>query len=373
MSELQVRAAVLRTAGQPMQVEMVSIRPPAAGEVRVRIEATGVCHSDLSLALGILDQPTPAVLGHEACGTVIEVGDGVDDLRIGQRVILLYHVPCRHCAFCLRGEAHLCSHGADRGTVPYGRTSDGLDLYPGLGVGSFAEETVVTRPAVIPVPDDIDTDTAALLGCAVITGVGAAVNTAGVQPGSSVIVLGLGGVGLSAVQGARLAGAAVIIAVDRNPDKAQAARRAGAHHFVLADSHAKSRIRTLTSGTGADHVFDCVGSSPTIRQAWSLSRRGGAVCVVGIGGKDDLVELSALELFYFARTIRGCFEGSVDPNRDMPRFFGWVRAGDLDIGSMITGRVGLAQLNEALEAQARGQGIRTLIEPALDPRRQPDG
>jgi S-(hydroxymethyl)glutathione dehydrogenase/alcohol dehydrogenase len=359
----EVRAAVLRGPDAPIEVETIRLRDPGPGDLRVRIDVTGVCHSDLSLARGVLAQPVPAVLGHEACGTVLETGAEVHDLVVGQRVVLLWITPCGRCVYCGRGEAHLCATGSSRASEPYVVDAAGEPVYAGLTVGSFAEQTVLPRAAVAPVPDDIDSATAALLGCAMTTGVGAVTKTVGVRAGESVLVLGLGGVGLSAVQGARLAGASPVIAVDRNPDKAAAARAGGADHFLVADDDARKVIRALTGGHGVDHAFDCVGSSRTIRDAWSASRRGGSVCIVGIGGKDDTVSFSALELFHFARTLRGCVAGSLDAGADLPDYFDWVRRGELDPAVMVTGYGGLAQVPEALDALARGEGVRTLIRP----------
>jgi S-(hydroxymethyl)glutathione dehydrogenase/alcohol dehydrogenase len=361
-----VRAALLRTVGEPMSVETIHLRAVGPGDVRVRIERTGVCHSDLSLARGMLSQPLPAVLGHEACGTVVEVGEGVTDVAEGQRVILLWITPCRECFHCEHGEPHLCTTGAQRAGEPYAVTGQGEQVFPGLGVASFAEQTVVPGAAVVPVPDDIDTADAALLGCAVTTGVGAVTTTAQVTPGASVLVIGLGGVGLSVVQGARLAGAARIVAVDRNPGKADAARTAGATDFVPADEKTKKAVRGLTEGRGADFAFDCVGSSRTIRDMWSMTRRGGSCTVVGVGGKDDMVSFSALELFHFARTLRGCVAGSLDAAHDLPRYFAWVRSGELDLRPLVTGHGGLGEIDRAFAEMAEGRGIRTVVAPAGD-------
>ncbi|GAA5114561.1 alcohol dehydrogenase catalytic domain-containing protein [Pseudonocardia adelaidensis] len=358
-----VRAAVLREAGAPMSVETIRLRAVGPGDVRVRIETTGVCHSDLSLATGKLAQPLPAVLGHEACGTVVETGSEVTDLAAGQRVILLWITPCRQCFACTNGQPHLCENGSSRAGEPYALTEDGLPVYPGLTVGSFAEQTVVPRGALVPVPDDIDAADAALLGCAVMTGVGAATHTAHVTEGSSVLVVGLGGVGLSVLQGARLAGATTIVAVDRNRDKEEPAAAAGATHFVPADDTTKKAVRGLTGGRGADFTFDCVGSSRTIRDAWGLTRRGGTTVIVGIGGTDDTVQFSPLELFHFARTLKGCVAGSVDAEADLPRFFDWVREGRLDLRGLVTGHGALADVDHALDELAAGRGVRTLLTP----------
>ncbi|MDT7578926.1 MAG: S-(hydroxymethyl)glutathione dehydrogenase / alcohol dehydrogenase, partial [Pseudonocardiales bacterium] len=284
-----VRAAVLRAVGEPMTVETIHLKAVGPDDVRVRIDRTGVCHSDLSLARGLLQQPLPAVLGHEACGTIVELGESVVDLGVGQRVVLLWITPCRHCFHCTHGESHLCSNGSRRTMEPHAMTGQGEPVFPGLTVGAFAEQTVVPRDAVVAVPDDISTEDAALLGCAVTTGVGAVIKTAEVTSGSSVLVNGLGGVGLAVLQGARLAGASTIIAVDRNTEKEPAALAAGAHHFVPADQDTKNAVRELTAKRGADFAFDCAGSSRTIRDMWSLTRRGGTCTVVELG--ESVVDL----------------------------------------------------------------------------------
>ncbi|WP_240812643.1 Zn-dependent alcohol dehydrogenase [Streptomyces sp. DASNCL29] len=358
-----VLAAVVRAPGDPMRVERIRLRDVGPSDIRVRIDATGVCHSDLSLARGVLAQPLPAVLGHEACGTVLEAGAEVTDLAEGDRVILLWITPCGTCAFCLLGESHLCANGSARTQDPYAIDEHGSPVYPGLTVGSFAEQTVVPATAAVKVPDDISTGDAALLGCAVTTGVGAVTKTAAVTRGSSVLVIGLGGVGLAAVQGARLAGASTVIAVDRNSDKAELAARLGADHFVVADENTKKAIKGLTGKLGVDYAFDCVGSARTIRDAWSMTRRGGTACIVGIGGKDDTVTFNALELFHHARTLVGCVAGSLNAHTDLPRYFDHVRQGKLDLSAMVTGSGTLLDVEPALKEMAAGRGIRTLIAP----------
>jgi S-(hydroxymethyl)glutathione dehydrogenase/alcohol dehydrogenase len=358
-----VRAAVLRDTSSPVTVQQIRLRDVGPDEVRVRIDATGVCHSDLSLARGKLAQPTPAVLGHEACGTVLETGAGVGTVRPGDRVLLLWISPCGECFFCRHGEPHLCEHGADRSSEPYAIDEHGQPIYPGLGIGSFAEQTVVRSNAVVPVPADIPAADAALLGCAVTTGVGAAMKVARVRPGSSVLVLGLGGVGLSTVLGARLAGARQVLAVDRNPERAALAARVGADEFLLADDGLRREVRTLT-GHGADYTFDCVGSAATVRTAWSLARRGGTVCVVGIGGKDEMVQFSALELFHFARTLVGCVGGSLDAAADLPRYFDWIRNGTLDLSALATGTAGIEEVERCFADLEQGRTVRTLLTPA---------
>ena len=363
----KIRAAVLRSQEEPISVETIWLREVGPNDVRVRIDITGVCHSDLSLARGKLVQPLPAVLGHEASATILEVGAEVDGLNVDDRVIPLWNAPCRTCFYCLHGEPHLCEWAASRSREPHAEDADGNPVYPGLTVGSFAEQTVVPATTVVQIPSDISDSDAALLGCAVTTGVGAVTNTMKVQPNASVLVLGLGGVGVSVVRGAVLAEAREIIAVDRNPNKEAIARAAGATAFLIAGDQLRKEVKALTEGRGADYAFDCVGSGATVRDAWSLTRRGGAACVVGIGSKDEPIAFNPLELFHFARSLTGCVAGSLDPARDLPTYFEWLRNGDLDLAEMVTARGTLEQVEHALHKLEAGDGVRTLLHPNEDP------
>lgn len=358
-----VRAVVLPAVGTPVEVREVTLPEPGPGQVQVRLAAAGVCHSDLSLSDGTLRQAVPAVLGHEGAGTVTAVGGGVTRVAPGDRVLLNWAPPCRACWWCRHGEPHLCEHALDAAGAPYAALPDGTPLFPGLGTGAFAEETVVPERACIPLPDDAPLDVAALLGCAVLTGVGAVLNAARVQPGESVLVLGLGGVGLSALQGARIAGAAPILAVDVSPAKEGLARTLGATEFLVAGDDLAKRVRGLTDGRGVDHAIECVGRGSTIRAAWSATRRGGRTTVVGIGRKDDPVPLSALEVFHFARTLSGCVFGSSDPDRDVPILLEHWRAGRLDLEALATHRVGLDGVEAAFARMRAGEGGRTLVLP----------
>jgi S-(hydroxymethyl)glutathione dehydrogenase / alcohol dehydrogenase len=357
------RAAVIRATGQPMTVETVELRAPGPGEVLVRVAAASLCHSDLSLATGVLAQPMPAVLGHEAAGTVAELGSGVSGLSVGDPVLLLWNPPCRACWFCTHGEPHLCEHAADRAASPYGWDDTGTPVYPGLSTAAFAEYTVVAANQCHPLPEDIPLDLAALLGCAVTTGVGAVLTTAGVRPGESVVVVGLGGVGLSAVAGAAIAGAEPIIAVDRVAEKLDLAMAFGASNAVAVDADVRAAVRELTGGRGADHVFDCVGVAATIKNSWKLARRGGTLTVVGIGGKSDVVEFTALEIFYFARRILPCVNGSLDAARDLPGYFDHVRSGRLDLRAMVSRETGLDGIADGFEDLAAGRVARVLVRP----------
>ncbi|GAA4957856.1 Zn-dependent alcohol dehydrogenase [Streptomonospora halophila] len=356
-----VNAAVVSGTGAPPRIERVTLDEPGPGQVRVRLAAAGVCHSDLSLADGVLPQTLPAVLGHEGAGTVEAVGPGVRGVRVGTPVVLNWTPPCRACWFCENGEPYLCEHGLDAAQRRYGVLSDGGAVYPGLGTAAFAEATVVPANAVVPMPEGVDAATAALLGCAVLTGWGAVTNTAGLAPGQSAAVIGLGGVGLAALQAAALAGADPVIAVDASPAKRDLATALGATHFLEAGEGLAGEVRALTGGRGADHAFEVVGSSATIRAAWDISRRGGSVTVVGAGALQDTVGFSALEIFHQARTLRGCFYGSCDPDRDVPRVAEHVRRGGLDLATMITDEVGLDGLPDAFQRMRAGKGGRTLI------------
>lgn len=357
-----VRAAVVLDAEGEVVVSDIDVPQEGPGEVRVRIAAAGVCHSDLSFTNGTLTPRFPVVLGHEASGTVVAVGSGVTSVAPGDRVVLNWAPACRECWFCTNGEPWLCKQVERAGVVtPRGSLADGSPLNVALGVGAFAEQVVVPQHAVVPLPDGVPLDLAALLGCAVLTGVGAVRHTARVRPGSSVAVIGMGGIGLSAVAGAKLAGASTVIGVDVSPDKEQYARSQGATDFVVPGESLPKQIRGLTEGRGADHVFECVGRAATIRSAWESTRRGGECTVVGVGRRDDLVSLSALEIFHFARTLRSSVYGSSDPERDIPALCDAVRDGSLDLAALVTHRVGLDDIPEAFDRMRRGVGARTVV------------
>ncbi|QLH20823.1 Zn-dependent alcohol dehydrogenase [Streptomyces sp. Rer75] len=363
------RAAVLPALGTPLSVQDIEIPDPGPAQVRVRLAAAGVCHSDLSLSDGTLRQPVPAVLGHEGSGTVTAVGDGVTGIAPGDAVILNWAPSCGRCHYCGLGEPWLCAKAGDAAALPYATlTADGSALYPGLGTAAFAEETVVPAHAVLPLPDGVPLTDGALLGCAVLTGYGAVHHSAQIRPGESVAVFGLGGVGLAVLQAARLAGAGTIVAVDVSPAKEELARAAGATEFVLTgtgdgtgDAGPAKRIRALTGGHGADVAIECVGRADTIRAAWSATRRGGRTTVVGIGGKDQQVTFSALELFYFGRTLSGCVYGNSDPARDLPVLAEHIRAGRLDPSALVTERIGLDGIPAAFDAMLAGRGGRALV------------
>lgn len=364
-----VQAAVLPAVGRRLSVTGIILPQPGPGQVRVKLAAAGVCHSDLSLADGTLAQPAPAVLGHEGAGTVVSVGEGVTAVAPGQPVVLNWAPSCGTCHFCAElTEPWLCARANAATTVPYARAAAdapgitaGQELYPGLTVAAFAEQTVVPEHAVLPLPDGVALADGALLGCAVLTGYGAVHHSARVRPGESVLVVGTGGVGLAVIQAARIAGASRIVAVDVSAAKEDLARAAGATDFLTSGERTAREVRQLTGGLGADVAIECAGRAETIRAAWSATRRGGRTTVVGIGGKDQRVDFSALEIFYTARTLTGCVYGNSEPARDLPVLAGHVRAGRLDLSALVTEHIALADVPAAVAAMSEGRGGRAVV------------
>ncbi|MET9428203.1 MULTISPECIES: Zn-dependent alcohol dehydrogenase [unclassified Streptomyces] len=356
-----VRAAVLPAIGAPLEITGIELPEPGPGQVRVRLAAAGVCHSDLSLSNGTMRVPVPAVLGHEGAGTVLAVGEGVTHVAPGDGVVLNWAPSCGSCHPCSLGEVWLCADALSGAGSVYAVTEDGTELHPGLNVAAFAEETVVAANCVLPVPDGVPLVDAALLGCAVLTGWGAVHHSARVRAGESVVVFGVGGVGLATLQAARIAGAGPLIAVDVSPEKEELARRAGATEYVVASETTAKEIRKLTGGHGADVAIECVGRAATIRTAWDSTRRGGRTTVVGIGGKDQQVTFNALEIFHWGRTLSGCVYGNSNPAEDLPLLAGHIRAGRLDLGALVTERIALDGIPAAFENMIAGKGGRALV------------
>ncbi|GIH06204.1 alcohol dehydrogenase [Rhizocola hellebori] len=357
-----MRAAVLRSIDDNEIVirDDVELLAPGPGQVRVKIKAAGICHSDLSARRGDLPQPVPAILGHEAAGEVIEVGEDIADLSVGDRVILNWMSSCGRCASCRRGEPHLCLNHLMRAYSRPQFRLDGAPVFGLSGIGGFAEETVLSRGGVVKIDDDVPYEIAALIGCGVMTGVGAVLNTAKVTPGSTVVVIGCGGVGLSAVQGARIAGAGAIVAVDTVPAKLETAKRFGATH-AAGPAGLSDIAEAVTGGEGFDYAFEAAGSPQAIRSAWGAARRGGTVVVVGAGRMDEVVEFSPFELMFDAKTLVGSLFGSANPKLDYPRLLELWREGRLDLVGMISHRIRLEDVNAALGALGRGDVIRQVI------------
>ncbi|MFF3642029.1 Zn-dependent alcohol dehydrogenase [Streptomyces sp. NPDC002564] len=357
-----MRAAVLHETGQEKleildDIETVGFGP---GKVRIRVRATGLCHSDLSAMNGVLPQPAPFIPGHEGAGEIVDVGDGVTGLAQGDRVLLCWLPACGACPACKRGQTQLCLAGfMNAGTPNFKRP--GGDVFGFAGTGTFAEEVVVDAGCAVPIPDDVPFDIAALIGCGVTTGLGAAINTADVAAGSSVAVIGCGGVGISAIQGARLKGAAQIVAVDPVASRREAALTFGATEAVAPDELADATQR-ITAGEGFDYVFEVVGKSATARIAYETTRRGGTLCVVGAGAMDDHLQLNMFELFFDEKRILPSMYGGGDVLTSYERAIALWRAGRIDLAGLITHRVQLAEVNEALDQMRTGVALRTCIE-----------
>lgn len=356
-----MRGAVIWEAGGPFEVRSdVARRTPGAGEVAVRIKAAGVCQTDISLSGGAFGQSMPVILGHEGAGEIVELGPGGSEHAVGDRVLITWVPPCGRCYNCLRHETYICSNrkrsteqGADSRL-----TVGGTQVQVGLGTATFSEETVVPAAAVLPLPADIPFEYAALLGCAVPTGFGAAVNSAKVEPGDSVLVIGCGAVGLSALQGARIAGAAELVAVDPFETRREIALQLGATHAVGPEDDAS---QALYAAPGFDVVIDAVARSSTIKSAWSYARRGGRIVIVGAGRPDDLVEFSAQDLFHDEKRLIGSYYGSSDMRRELPRLVALWRAGRLDLARMVDDVVDLEKINDAVARQRAGTSLRTML------------
>ncbi|MEK9523071.1 Zn-dependent alcohol dehydrogenase [Streptomyces venezuelae] len=356
-----IRAAVLPAVGAPLEITGIELPEPGPGQVRVRLAAAGVCHSDLSLSNGTMRVPVPAVLGHEGAGTVVSVGEDVTHVAPGDHVVLNWAPSCGSCHPCSLGEVWLCADALTGTANLHARTRDGRDLHPGLNVAAFAEETVVAGNCVLPAPEGVPLTDAALLGCAVLTGWGAVHHSARVRAGETVAVFGVGGVGLATLQAARIAGASTIVAVDVSPEKETLARAAGATEYVVASETTAKEIRKLTGGHGVDVAVECVGRAVTIRTAWESTRRGGRTTVVGIGGKDQQVAFNALEIFHWGRTLAGCVYGNSNPAVDLPVLADHIRAGRFDLGALVTERITLDGIPGAFENMLAGKGGRALV------------
>jgi len=363
-----MRAALLEAPESPLRIAEVELEPPGRGEVEVRITHSGVCHTDLSYIEGRIPAPYPIVLGHEVSGVVESVGSPDTGLAEGMKVILTSRPPCRRCYWCIRGEVHLCAESTAMlgGTYPDGGTRlslDGQPVFRGIVLAGFAERTVVPAAAAIPVPDDTDLVTASIVGCAVLTGVGAALNTARVTPGSTVMVVGLGGVGVSIIQGARIAGASCIIGVDPVETRRHQAMLFGATDVVDPTEYpVHNAARDLTGGIGVDFGFDAVGRSAIVESLLKASRKGGMTVVVGLPRADETFSVGGLGLNLYEKKLIGCYLGSADPRREYGRLLDLAGAGLLDLDAMVTGIRPFAEINDAFDDMRSGRGLRTVLE-----------
>jgi Zn-dependent alcohol dehydrogenase len=372
---MKVRGAVLREMGieppyadsRPLEVAELELDGPGPGELLVDVRAAGLCHSDLSVIDGSRPRVMPMVLGHEAAGVVAEVGPGVSALAPGDHVVLAFVPSCGHCAPCRSGRAALCEPGAAAnaaGTLLRGekrfRDGDGTELNHHLGVSAFTERIVVSENSATRIDPELPFELAALFGCAVLTGVGAVVNCAGVRPGESVAVFGLGGVGLAALLGARAAGAATIVAVDLVDEKLDLARELGASAAIRAGEGAVDAVREATSG-GASHAIETVGSERVLADAYAATGRGGTTVTVGLPHPDRILAIQAVSLVAEERTLRGSYLGSCVPSRDIPRFVELHRAGLLPVERLLSDRLSLEELNAGFDRLARGEAVRQVV------------
>ncbi len=372
---MRIQAAVLRQPGleppyahsKPLEITELDLSSPSRGEVLVKIAAAGLCHSDLSVIDGSRPRPVPMALGHEAAAVVEDVGEGVTDLKAGDHVVLVFVPSCGRCGPCAAGRPALCEPGARAnaaGTLLSGERRLSFHAEPVnhlLGVSAFATHAVVARESCVKIDPDLPLELAALFGCAVLTGVGAVVNTAKLEPGQSVAVVGLGGVGLSVVLGARLAGARQIVAVDLSDDKLAFAAKLGATQTINAGSaDAVAEIRRI-SGAGVDVAFEMAGSVPALELAYAATARGGATVTAGLPHPDKRMSLSPLALVAEERTLKGSYVGSSVPQRDVPRMIGLFRAGRLPVDQLLTHRLKLEEINEGFDRLREGVGVRQVV------------
>ena len=373
---MRIRAAVLREMGlptpyaqsRPLEICEVELDDPGPGEMLVKIGAAGLCHSDLSVIDGSRPRPMPMVLGHEAAGTVVAIGSGVERFQAGDRIAVAFVPACGGCRPCQQGRAALCEPGAaanGAGTLLSGErrlrdVGSGEALHHHLGVSAFADHAVVAPESAIPIPDDLPFELAALFGCAVLTGVGAVVNAAHLSPDDTVAIFGLGGVGMSAVLGARLAGAKTILAVDPVASKLELARQIAGATPVAAGADVVDRVRSETDG-GADYVIETVGNADVLAQAYAATRRGGSTITVGLPHPDRMLTIPAVSLAAEERTLRGSYLGSSVPTRDVPRFIDHYRDGRLPVEQLLSHRLSLEEINEGFDRLARGEAVRQVV------------
>jgi Zn-dependent alcohol dehydrogenase len=373
---MKVRGAVLREMGRPapyaaskpLSIESMTLQPPGTDEICVRVLAAGLCHSDLSVIDGSRPRPMPMLLGHEATGEVVELGAGVRDLNVGDRVVFSFVPMCGHCDPCAAGRPVLCEPGAlanARGLLLGGgshwQDANDQPVLHHLGVSGFAEYVVVSAHSAVRIDPHLPAEIAALFGCAVMTGVGAVVNTARVMPGESVAVFGLGGVGLSAVLGARATSAYPLIAVDVVEEKLALARELGASHCLRADgADVVAAIRDI-SHSGVQHAIESVGSEQVLAQAYAATRRGGTTITVGLPAPHRMFSVPAVSLVAEERTLKGSYMGSAVPSRDIPRYIALYQAGRLPVDRLLTHRLALDDINEGFDRLARAEGIRQVV------------
>ena len=373
---MKVRAAVLNAMGatapyaksKPLTIEEVELRPPGPGEILVRMGAAGLCHSDLSVINGDRPRPTPMALGHEAAGVVEALGPGVDDLKKGDHVVLVFVPSCGHCNPCAEGRPALCEPGAaanTAGTLLSGERRifrpDGKPVHHHMGCSAFAEAAVVSRRSVVKIDPDLALDEAALFGCAVLTGVGAVVNTGQIRAGSTVAVVGLGGVGLASVLGAVASGARAVVAVDLSDEKLTLAKALGATHtFNAADADLVIKVKEATKG-GVDYAIEMAGSTRAFETAYRITRRGGTTITAGLPPPNATWAMPSTNLVAEERTIKGSYIGTCVPSRDLPRYIDLYKNGKLPVNKLMSGRMKLEQINEGFDLLHEGKAVRQVV------------
>jgi S-(hydroxymethyl)glutathione dehydrogenase/alcohol dehydrogenase len=367
---MQVRAAVAFKAGAPLSIETVDLEGPRAGEVLVEVKATGICHTDEFTRSG--DDPEglfPAILGHEGAGVVVDVGPGVKSLRKGDHVIPLYTPECRECEYCLHPKTNLCQ--AIRGTQGQGLMPDGSSrfsiggekIHHYMGCSTFANYTVLPEIALAKIRPDAPFDKVCYIGCGVTTGIGAVIFTAKVEEGSKVVVFGLGGIGLNVIQGARLAGADMIVGVDLNPAREALARKFGMTHFVNPNDVEGDLVPYLVGLTkgGADYTFECIGNVKVMRQALECAHKGwGTSVIIGVAGAGQEISTRPFQLVT-GRNWRGSAFGGARGRTDVPKIVDWYMDGKIDIDSLITHTLPLERINEGFDLMHRGESIRSVV------------
>jgi Zn-dependent alcohol dehydrogenase len=361
-----VKAVVARELGKPVLVEQIEVADPKHGEVTLRLSACGVCHSDLSATNGTIPYPLPLVLGHEGAGIITAIGEGVDNFAVGDHVVSSFVSMCGHCHYCQTGRPQLCVQSLKSlYTLPDGtvrtRDSSGKDLNVFCGCGVMAEAATVHAGNVVKIDAQMPLDRAALISCGVMTGVGAAVNTAKVQAGSIAVVFGCGGVGLNAIQGCAIAGAGMIVAVDNSDEKLEMAKQFGATHgFNVTGQDGAAKALFKLTGGGADYAFDCVGLGKISEMAYGVLRRGGTAVIVGIAAPKDQITLGAQQVATSEKTLTGSYYGGARPQLDFPRLIGLYRSGRLKLDELITRTYSIDQAPQAmadLNAGKQGRGV----------------
>ena len=363
-----MKAAILYEPKQPLKVEEVDVAPPKAGEVAVRMGAAGVCHSDYHVMNGDLPAPLPAILGHEGAGVVEAVGDGVASVKPGDHVILLFRAPCGRCPYCSTGRPALCNMGT--GVRWTGHLLDdtsrfskgGQEIKHFGGVSTFAERSVVLEEAVVPIRKDVPLEVAALVGCSVMTGYGAVVNTAKVPPGANCLVIGAGGVGLNVILSLQLAGANRIIVADLLDYKLELSLDFGATDTINAKNQdVVARAKELTGGEGVDYAFEVIGNTTALKNCFNAVRRGGTAVAVGVAPSNAEVSISQFDLVLQEKSLLGSMYGSNRAHYDMPRILDLYAAGKLPLDKLISRRYPLDEINEAYDAMMRGEVARSVI------------